>query len=72
MGEDFIKKLSYQPQLLKKLRKFIFRLVRNLSIDSLLNQHITGAPKRQKEPSLKRKEAGPELFWIAPAGMEEL
>ena len=43
------------------MREFIFLVIRNLSFDSLLNQYITGTPRRQKEPSLKRREAGPEL-----------
>jgi hypothetical protein len=46
---------------LQKLRKFIFRCARNLSPHSLLKQDITGTPRRQKETSLKRNEAGPEL-----------
>jgi hypothetical protein len=61
----FHKERSYQPQLLKKLRKFIFLLRRNLCLESLLNRYITGAPQRQKDTSLKRKEAGPELWFDA-------
>jgi len=48
-------------QFIEKVAAFIFPCERNLSLHSLLNQYITGTPQRQKQTSLKRREAGPEF-----------
>jgi hypothetical protein len=38
---------------------FIFMFTRNLLLQPLLNQYITGTPEGQQETSPKRDEAGP-------------
>ena len=45
--------------LAEKLRLFIFKFTRNLLLQPLLNQYITGTPEGQQETSPKRDEAGP-------------
>ena len=50
----------------EKLRLFIFVLARNIFLQPMLNQYITGAPKGQQETSSKRKEAGPDSRFSQP------
>jgi hypothetical protein len=51
---------AIDPQSSIKLRLFIFTFARNISLQTLLNQDITGSPERQQETSLppERSRAG--------------
>jgi hypothetical protein len=55
----------------RKLRLFIFVSNRNNSVQTLLNQYITGESQRQQDPNLKAagSRAGTE---VEPAGTEGL
>jgi hypothetical protein len=59
--------LAQDPTRFEKLRLFIFIFARNLLLQPLLNQYITGTPKGQQETSPERNEAGPGA-WISPGG----
>jgi hypothetical protein len=45
--------------MMEKLRPFIFVFTRNLFLQPLLNQYISGSPMGQQETSPERNEAGP-------------
>lgn len=57
-----------KPRFWRKSRRFIFPFKRNLCVQPLLNQSITGLAGGQQDPSPNRNQAG--LAPKMPAGME--